>query len=80
MPDVTITVSDALVARLNVLLAEYNLRNLANLTLRQWMQLHFRELAIGRELAASAVQIQEQAQADVAAAIQAEKERLLGLV
>ncbi len=80
MPDVTITVSDALVARLNVLLAEYNLRNQTNLTLRQWMQLHFRELAIGRELSQSAQNIQTQAEADVAAAIAAEKERLLGLV
>ena len=80
MPDVTITLSDALVQRLNVIVAEYNLRNGTNLTLRQWGQLHLRELGIARELSASAAQIQDQAQADVAAAIAAEKDRLLGLV
>lgn len=80
MPDVTITVSDALVQRLNVLLAEYNLRNGTSLTLRQWAQQHFKELGIARELSAAAQQIQEQAAADAAAAVQAERGRLLGLV
>ena len=70
--------------RLAVLVAEYNARNQTVLTLDAWLQLHIRELAIGRDLAASVAalteQSQRQAEADLNAAASAEKARLLGLV
>ena len=70
--------------RLAILVAEYNARNQSSLTLDAWLQLHIRELAIGRDLAASVAalteQSQRQAEADLNAAAAAEKARLLDLV
>jgi len=70
--------------RLAVLVAEYNARNQTSLALDAWLRLHIRELAIGRDLAASVAalteQSQSQAEADLNAAASTEKARLLGLV
>ena len=80
----TIDLSDECERRLAVLLAEYNARNQTSLTLDAWLQLHVREIAIGRDLAASVAvlteQSQRQAEADLNAAAAAEKARLLELV
>jgi hypothetical protein len=38
--------------RLGVFVAEYNARTQSSLTLDAWLQLHVREMAIGRDLAA----------------------------
>ncbi|MGH9312177.1 MAG: hypothetical protein ACRD1S_03155 [Vicinamibacterales bacterium] len=76
----TITLSQAAVDRLQLILARYNVENGATLTLVDWMQLHLREVAIQDEWSQSAETIQRQSQTDVHAAILAERERLLGLV
>jgi hypothetical protein len=80
MPEIRITLSDAAVARLQVILAEYNVRNSTELDLRAWVTLHLRELAVRRELTQAGETIEQQSRADVAAALAAEKERLMGLV
>ncbi len=80
----TIDLSDECERRLAVIVAEYNSRNQTSLTLETWLQLHIREVAIGRDLAASVAalteQSQRQAEADLNAAAAAEKARLLELV
>ena len=80
----TIDLNDECERRLAVLVAEYNARNQSSLTLGAWLQLHVREMAIGRDLAASVAalteQSQRQAEADLNAAAAAEKARLLELV
>ena len=80
MPEFRITLSDAAVARLQVILAEYNVRNGTDLDLRAWITLHLRELAVRRELTQAGETIEQQSRVDVAAALAAEKERLMGLV
>ena len=77
MPEFRITLSDAAVARLQVIVAEYNVRNGTNLDLAAWVALHLRELAVRRELMQAGESIEHQAQADAAAALAAEKERLM---
>jgi hypothetical protein len=80
----TIDLNDECERRLAVLLAEYNARNQTSLTLDAWLQLHVREIAIGRDLAATVAvlteQSQRQAETDLNAAAAAEKARLLELV
>jgi hypothetical protein len=80
MPDFTITLSAAAVARLQVIVAAYNAGQGTNLTAREWMMLHLKELAISQELRASLEQIRTQAEADLQVAGEAEKERLLGAI
>jgi hypothetical protein len=80
MPELRIALSDGAVARLQVLLAEYNVRNGTDLSLPAWVTLHLRELAVRRELTQAGETIEQQSRADVAAALAAEKERLMGLV
>jgi hypothetical protein len=80
MPEFRITLSDAAVARLQVILAEYNVLHGTDLTLPAWVTLHLRELAVRRELTQAGETVQQQAQADAAAALAAEKDRLMGLV
>ena len=80
MPEFRITLSDAAVARLQVILAEYNVRHGTDLDLPAWVTLHLRELAVRRELTQAGETIEQQSRLDVAAALTAEKERLMGLV
>jgi hypothetical protein len=80
MPDFRITLSDAAVARLQLILAEYNVRHGTDLDLPAWATLHLRELAVRRELTQAGESIEQQSRVDVAAALSAEKERLMGLV
>jgi len=80
MPEFRITLSDAAVARLQLILAEYNLRRGTDLDLPAWITLHLRELAVRRELTQAGESIEQQSQANAAAALSAEKERLMGMV
>ena len=80
MPDFRITLSDAAAARLQLILAEYNVRHGTDLDLPAWVTLHLRELAVRRELTQAGEAIEQQSRVDVAAALSAEKERLMGLV
>ncbi len=77
MPKFTIDLTDGAVSRLQTLVARYNGDNGTDLTLTQWVVLHLREIAIGRELAAAAQDLEAQAQRDHEAAILAAKNRLL---
>ena len=79
MPNVTVVLSNEIVARLNVRVAEYNLANGANLNLSAWTTLHLQETAIERELMSSIEGFKQQAERDVASAAIAERDRLLGL-
>ena len=80
MPEFRITLSDPAVARLQLILAEYNVRHGTDLDLPAWVKLHLRELAVRRELTQAGETIEQQSRLDVAAALTAEKERLMGLV
>jgi hypothetical protein len=80
MSEFRITLSDAAVARLQLILAEYNVRHGTDLDLPAWVTLHLRELAVRRELTQAGEAIEQQSRVDVAAALSAEKERLMGLV
>jgi hypothetical protein len=80
MPEFRITLSDAAVARLQVILAEYNVRHATDLSLPAWVTLHLRELAVRRDLTQAGETIEQQSRADAAAALSAEKDRLMGLV
>jgi hypothetical protein len=80
MPEFRIILSDAAVARLQVILAEYNVLHGTDLALSAWVTLHLRELAVRRELTQAGETIEQQSRSDVAAALAAEKERLMGLV
>ena len=77
MPKFTIDLPAGAVARLQPLAARYNEDNGADLSLQDWMLLHLKEMAIGRELADAARDLEEQAQRDAEAAILAQRQRLL---
>jgi hypothetical protein len=79
MPNVTVVLSNEMVARLNVRVAEYNLANGTSIGLTAWIALHLRETAIERELMTSIEGFKQQAERDVAAAAIAERDRLLSL-
>src|SRR5213592_827428 len=82
MANHTIDLSAERERRLAIIVAEYNARNQSSLTLDAWLQLHVREMAIGRDLAASVAtlteQSQRQAEADLNAAAAAEKGAAVG--
>lgn len=77
MPTYSLTLSDACVARLQEIVADYNNAEGTSLTVPQFIRLHLRELAIDRELSFATQQLAHQAQTDANAAILAAKENLL---
>ena len=77
MPNLTIIISQEAANRLNLRVAEYNLANGTTINLTQWVALHLRELAMERDLLRAADDLRQQAERDVAAAIVAERDRLL---
>ena len=79
MPNVTVVLSNEMVARLNVRVAEYDLANGTGIDLTAWTTLHLQETAIERELMSSIEGFKQQAERDVASAAIAERDRLLGL-
>ena len=84
MARLTIDINAELERRLNVKVAEYNLRNETALTLDTWLRVHLREVGTNDDLAQAAKRIAEEAtvraEIEAAAALQAEKNRLMGLV
>lgn len=80
MPTITIDITDAAKQRLDLVVADYNTTNGTLLTFDDWLGLHLRELAIQREFAAKIEQLKRQTEDDLAAAVNAEKERLLAAV
>jgi hypothetical protein len=80
MPTITIEISDGAKQRLDLVVADYNATNGTSLTFDDWLGLHLREMAIQREFAAKIEQLKRQTEDDLAAAVNAEKERLLAAV
>jgi hypothetical protein len=77
-PQFTLTLTPATVARLQRVVARHNGEHGAALTLGEWLALHVRELAVQEELVEEQQRLVRQAERDVAAALLAAKERLLG--
>lgn len=73
----TIDLNDAMHARMARIVGQHNAAHGTELTVTQWLNLHIRELAIGQDLAAEHNAIKEQAEADIADAMIAVKQRLL---
>src|SRR5213593_210457 len=70
----TLTLTPACVERLHEIVNRYNAPVMATqgpLSLRNWLHLHLRELAVQDELMEAANRLQSQAQADAQAAIKA---------
>lgn len=82
MPQFTITLSQKAVDRLQVHVQRTNDANGTNLTMRDWVELHLKEIAIADDLAIATQAIQEQQQRDaqdaLQAAVRAQRDRLLG--
>ncbi len=71
MPSYTITLSPKAVQRLKALMQRTNETEGTNLTLRDWITLHLRELAIAQDLSAAIPSLQEQTKRDAETALQA---------
>ena len=80
MPTITLDISDDAKQRLDLVVADYNATNGASLTFDDWLDLHLREMAVQRELATKVEQLKRQTEDDLAAAVNAEKDRLLDAV
>ncbi len=71
MPSFTITLSPKSVQRLKTLMQRTNDTEGTSLTLRDWITLHLRELAIAQDLSAALPALQEQTKRDYETALQA---------
>lgn len=81
MPDFTITLSAKAVQKLQAIVQRHNDQNGTNLTVKEWVVLHLKELAITDELSTAITAIQQQHEADAQEAfdiaVRAERDRLL---
>lgn len=81
MPQFTIDLSDSAVARLKSLVDRTNANQGTSLTLRDWIVLHLKEVAVAEDLARDLEALRQQAEreanATFEAAARALKERLL---
>ncbi len=82
MPQFTITLSQKAVDRLQIQVQRTNDANGTTLTMRDWIELHLKEIAVADDLAIATQAIQEQQQRDAQdalhAAVRAQRDRLLG--
>lgn len=76
MPTYSIDISDAALQRLQAIVARYNDNMGTNLTVKQWLLQHLKELAISEELRAAIAQLEKQKQQELEAAVKAKKEEL----
>ena len=77
MPKFTFDLPSGAVARLQPIVARYNLDYGTDLSLQAWLLLHIKEIAVQHELAAAHQAHEQQAQQDLEAALRAERQRLL---
>ncbi len=81
MPQFTITLSQKAVDRLSAQVQRTNDANGTDLAVRDWIELHLKEIAIADDLAAAMRTIQDQQQRDaqdaLQAAIRAQRDHLL---
>ncbi len=82
MPQFTITISDQLLAKLQAVVDRTNADQGLTLTVRDWILLHLKEIAIAPDVAAAVDTLRGQAERDATAALEAavkaERDRLLG--
>ena len=82
MPQFTITVSDQLLARLTAVVERTNADQGLTLTVKDWILLHLKEIAIAPDIAAALETLRGQAERDATAAletaIKTERDLLLG--
>ncbi len=71
MPSYTITLSPKAAQRLKTLMQRTNETEGTSLTLRDWLTLHLRELAIAQDLSVAIPPLQEQIKHDAETALQA---------
>lgn len=81
MPNFTITVSDKLVAQLQLRVAAYNKSSGQSLTVKQWILHTLKEIAIQHDLSSahteSTKQREQEARANINTDTEAERQRLL---
>ena len=80
MPRFDIEISDAALAGLQRVVNIYNANNGSALTVQDWLLLHLKELAVQDDLMRAAEDLRRQAEETAAAALQAERQRLLDSV
>ena len=80
MPRFDIELSDAALAGLQDLVGRYNKDNGAALTVEGWILLHLKELAVQDDLLLAVETLRRQAEETAAAALRAERQRLLDSV
>lgn len=84
MASFTLQIPDTAVPKIQAVVDTFNANNGLALTVRDWLILHIKEIAIQAELAESAEQIQKQAELDrdatMNAKFRAERQRLLDLL
>ncbi len=81
MPKFTIDLTPGTLARLQAIVTQHNANQGTTLTVADWLLLHVKELAIGQELATAVDTLRKQAEdnanATLAAAVTAERDRLI---
>jgi len=80
MPRFEIELSDAALLGLQAVVARYNADNGAALSVEAWILLHLKELAVQDEMMLAAETLRRQAEETAAAALRAERQRLLDSV
>jgi hypothetical protein len=84
VPKFTIDLTDAALNGLQRVVAGYNANQGSQLTAQKWIVLHLRELAIAADLSAATVTLKQQAEQQAreafAAAVIAERQRLLSAI
>lgn len=78
MPTFELTISDAALEKLQVVVARYNENTGLNLTVKQWAIRHLKEVAIGQELGAAVQEMEKERDEAYQAAVKARFEELLG--
>jgi hypothetical protein len=73
MPDFTITISDKVIARLQVLTAKTNEATGQNLTVKQYVITHLKNMVIGDEFAAAMEMLEAARDEQYQAALQAKR-------
>ena len=81
MPEFTITVSDKVLAKLQVEVDRYNANSGATLTVKDWIDLHLKEVATAPDMAAATERLRKEAEQNandaLGVALRAERDRLL---
>jgi hypothetical protein len=80
MPQITVDISAAGAAKLQLIVDAHNNRNQTALSLADWLQLHLREMAVQDDVATAIQALQKQKEDELKDAIASERDRLLAAV